>query len=172
MRRRSRLRTAVKWAGTVACGLILLAAGGSAIWSVSISGRAWFVFVFCGSVETAYVTHPGGGLLDDLDDYWFEPGFFISAAALRMSRSAYSYNWTHGALWPEFTWGGESFGGETSLRVPLWIPLALIGMPTLWLWRSDRRRARRGCCTDCGYNLTGNVTGRCSECGGELGSAE
>ena len=33
--------------------------------------------------------------------------------------------------------------------------------------RSSRRLARlkRGCCVRCGYNLTGNVTGRCPECG-------
>ncbi len=30
-----------------------------------------------------------------------------------------------------------------------------------------RRRARRrgGCCVACGYNLTGNMSGRCPECG-------
>ncbi len=27
------------------------------------------------------------------------------------------------------------------------------------------RRRRRGCCTKCGYDLTGNTSGRCPECG-------
>lgn len=150
--------------------LILLAEGASAIWSVSIGGRAWYVFLFCGSVETAYVTHPGEGISDDLDEYWYEPGLFISSDALRMSQPAYSYNWSYGALWPEFTWGGESLGGDTHLSVPLWMPLALIGLPTARLWWRDRRRGRAGCCAACGYDLTGNVTGRCSECGAEVGA--
>lgn len=38
------------------------------------------------------------------------------------------------------------------------------GLVALGLLRR-RRRARRGCCPDCGYDLTGNVTGRCPECG-------
>ncbi len=31
--------------------------------------------------------------------------------------------------------------------------------------RARRRRARAQRCTDCGYNLTGNTSGRCPECG-------
>ena len=30
------------------------------------------------------------------------------------------------------------------------------------------RRKRRGCCVDCGYNLSGNRSGRCPECGTQL----
>ena len=44
----------------------------------------------------------------------------------------------------------------------------LIGMfvaiPTAILWWLDRRY-RKGCCQKCGYNLTGNVSGTCPECG-------
>jgi hypothetical protein len=43
--------------------------------------------------------------------------------------------------------------------VALW--LVLFGPGVLrWFWRRHRRR-----CTECGYNLTGNVSGRCPECG-------
>ncbi len=31
--------------------------------------------------------------------------------------------------------------------------------------RLRQERQRQGCCPDCGYNLTGNATGVCSECG-------
>jgi len=44
----------------------------------------------------------------------------------------------------------------------------LLAIPTLFLWRAerrDRRRAAAGACSACGYDLTGNVTGRCPECG-------
>ena len=37
-------------------------------------------------------------------------------------------------------------------------------LPTIILWRRDRRPPE-GHCQTCGYNLTGNTSGRCPECG-------
>ena len=55
--------------------------------------------------------------------------------------------------------------------VPCWFLAGVSAiLPALWL-RSDRRdrliRRRRlaGLCLTCGYNLTGNLSGRCPECG-------
>ena len=45
-------------------------------------------------------------------------------------------------------------------------PTALIGMPMFYAWWCDRRRVLPGHCP-CGYDLTGNVSGTCSECGRE-----
>jgi hypothetical protein len=45
----------------------------------------------------------------------------------------------------------------------------LVLLPLAWLLMWRRRRERRlrgsGFCSSCGYNLTGNVSGVCSECG-------
>jgi len=49
--------------------------------------------------------------------------------------------------------------------IPLWLVLLLTAIPTAWLWHRDRRRIRPGCCLRCGYDLTGNMSGICSECG-------
>ena len=49
--------------------------------------------------------------------------------------------------------------------LPLWIPFLILALPTAWLWHRDRRRIRPGCCLRCGYDLTGNRSGVCSECG-------
>jgi len=50
--------------------------------------------------------------------------------------------------------------------IPLWLPFLFIALPTGYLlWSDHRRRMRAGCCEKCGYDLTGNTTGRCSECG-------
>jgi hypothetical protein len=49
--------------------------------------------------------------------------------------------------------------------IPLWIPLAVVAIPTGFLWRRERKRPRPGHCRSCRYNLTGNVSGVCPECG-------
>ena len=43
-----------------------------------------------------------------------------------------------------------------ALAVMLWVGIAFIRRAI---------RLRRGGCIHCGYNLTGNVSGRCPECG-------
>ncbi len=57
----------------------------------------------------------------------------------------------------------------TLLTFPLWastVGLILMGMAPLVSGPMIRwRRKRKGCCLECGYNLTGNKTGRCPECG-------
>lgn len=54
--------------------------------------------------------------------------------------------------------------------IPLWFPLLLFGAyPTLVLvTKPFRRRRRPGRCPTCDYDLTGNVTGICPECGEKL----
>ena len=57
------------------------------------------------------------------------------------------------------------------LVVPLWsLQAVFLTVPTLWTWRTLKRRRliRQGCCRKCGYNLTGNTSGICPECGTPL----
>lgn len=60
-----------------------------------------------------------------------------------------------------------AMGDGTYLRdllLPLWIPcLLVIGMSGLWYWRI--RRFKEGSCRHCQYDLTGNTSGVCPECG-------
>jgi hypothetical protein len=57
-------------------------------------------------------------------------------------------------------------GKEWERSVPLWIPLGVMLPPTAWVWLNDRRR--RGACPRCRYDLTGNTTGVCPECGARI----
>jgi hypothetical protein len=52
-----------------------------------------------------------------------------------------------------------------SYRFPLWLLFVIASAPTAFLWyRQWKQRSRMGYCR-CGYNLLGNVSGICPECG-------
>ena len=55
----------------------------------------------------------------------------------------------------------------TVYTYPTWWFLLAAMMPTVLAWRK-LRRPLPGHCRKCGYDLTGNVTGKCSECGTEI----
>jgi len=59
----------------------------------------------------------------------------------------------------------------TLTRVGLWGPVVLFGiLPLVWGVVRLRARLKRkaGCCARCGYDLTGNTSGVCPECGAKL----
>jgi hypothetical protein len=53
---------------------------------------------------------------------------------------------------------------EYLIAVPLWLVLLFLLVLTIGAWRLDRR-IPPGHCQKCGYDLTGNVSRRCPECG-------
>ena len=62
--------------------------------------------------------------------------------------------------------GWFQMGGTWTRGVilPLIYPFAAIAVPTLLVWWFGPKPPKPGHCP-CGYNLTGNVSGRCPECG-------
>ena len=54
-------------------------------------------------------------------------------------------------------------------NIPMWLVLPIAGLPTLWMFRTDRRRRRAeqiNHCPKCGYSRTGLPADRaCPECG-------
>ncbi len=67
--------------------------------------------------------------------------------------------------WPVYLTAGT----EYSLTIPLLYPFLMIVIATFWLCRADRR-PKTGC-KHCGYDLTGNVSGVCPECGAVIESS-
>lgn len=65
-----------------------------------------------------------------------------------------------------------NYGALLGTSIPLWLVFTVLGAyPTVAFIRGPVRRWRRGrkgSCFKCGYNLTGNVTGVCPECGAEI----
>ncbi len=51
------------------------------------------------------------------------------------------------------------------ISIPLWIPFLVFASPTVYLFQRNRHHISPGHCQNCGYNLTGNVSGVCPECG-------
>ena len=54
--------------------------------------------------------------------------------------------------------------GNSCGEIPLYVFFLATAIPTIILWRRDRRHPP-GYCQKCGYDLTGNVSGVCPECG-------
>jgi hypothetical protein len=63
-------------------------------------------------------------------------------------------------LWPS----SHRFGSILFVTVPLWPAIGPIVLYSGVLWWRDRRPPK-GHCQNCRYNLTGNVSGICPECG-------
>jgi len=58
----------------------------------------------------------------------------------------------------------DDYEGIWEWGVPMWCLVAPLAV-AIWLTRDRRRRCKSGFCLRCGYNLTGNVSGICPECG-------
>jgi hypothetical protein len=80
-----------------------------------------------------------------------------------------------GKEFPGFDRAGFKYGGLRgpngslyNLAVPHWFVMTLCGIPPVaWTISAWRRRSRRrpGVCRSCGYDLRGNISGVCPECG-------
>jgi hypothetical protein len=62
---------------------------------------------------------------------------------------------------------GSKIGVTRRMTVPLPVVTGALGFLGLPYW-FRRRPIPPGHCRSCGYDLTGNVSGRCSECGREI----
>jgi predicted Zn-ribbon and HTH transcriptional regulator len=58
--------------------------------------------------------------------------------------------------------------GSEPYLIELWMLFLFVAAPTAFLWWVDRRGLPPGHCRECGYNLTGNVSGICPECGEKI----
>lgn len=81
-------------------------------------------------------------------------------------------------IWMKFfspAFAYSSNGNWWRLQFPVYVLVTpftvLLGVLSIPWWRRLRRR-RRGCCLACGYDLTGNVSGACPECGAAVAARD
>ena len=156
MRRPSRIRRRLKWTGLVACAMLVVA------WVTSLRfGVSWQTSDGC-EIEV------GAGCLRicatpfRMDERWW-PTIYDSTAQARWR------GWLDRCLYvpsgqTRGTWG-------RCFVAPLWCLLVVGLIPTLFLWWRDRPLPP-DYCQRCGYNLTGNISGRCPECGTQIAESQ
>lgn len=154
MPRRKRICRTMRWSGVVLCALSAGSWGVNLRWIPSIAGPRFTVFVAEGGIwsfgpgRTCKETNPPQLSLD-IDRYI--PSRYFS--------------------WPRFD-GPDYEDGELLtawvIFLPLWVPFLLgVLLAVTCTWR--RRRSKPlGHCRTCGYNLEGNMSGICPECGSRI----
>ena len=161
MARLGRTGRILKWAGLAVSALIVLA------WAISIPWD-WLVMKTWIFPETSTSTSLhcllGGGSLSvvsiRVNEIWPTKEFIPSPYGPTLSRFP-----GKPVVWmPDWHVSRLPAGTTWYVDVPLWIPFLVVGLPTAVLCRRDRR-IPPGHCQSCGYDLTGNVSGVCPECG-------
>ncbi len=142
------IRRFAKWTGVSVCALLITA------WLLS---RWWWVpfpLNNHGSLEDAGI---GAGAV--YYDYESMMGY---PSTWPMSFTSKRGFW----LWKPRIIGSRYV---VTVLIPLWIPFLVIAAPTGVLWYRERRSVRHelGLCANCHYNLAGNTSGVCPECGQE-----
>ena len=139
--RPNRARRVMKWAGLVSCILLVVA------WAASV----FRPFGYSGP-NVAWVS--GNGVI------------FVNWRTIDF-RLNFLERWV--SFGPDDSLGFKRprIYGMKKFTIPYWCILLPIAIPTYILWRRDRRKPE-GCCQECGYDLTGNESGTCPECGTEV----
>lgn len=106
----------------------------------------WYTFGYLGRTGGVLVT---SGVLAITADSVSPHGIQLSA---NTSHAPYSLPTTSGPF----------------VTIPLWLPFLAVSVASAIAWQRSRRKPP-GHCQKCGYDLTGNVTGVCPECGVRIG---
>ncbi len=151
----SRVRRIAKWTVVVVCVVLAVVWAVSTQWHVRFTYRLtdpnrFVVSAAAGALRVARMSGSAIGLAQPLMDINF-----------------YDF-YDKKPDWSDLVWLPESLGTGIVV-IPIWIPFAVTAVPTAFLFYRDRRHPR-GHCQGCGYDLKGNVSGRCPECGKETDS--
>lgn len=144
---RSAILGTLKWIGSVVCAVTLVVTVASYHWLIEVAVPWSMATIGLGRLFLGVSGKPQfcyGFSISMIDKTNGVPMFLIAKY------------WT--GLW----------GDVPSVSIPLLLPVLLMALPTAFLWWHGSR-VLPGHCRGCGYDLTGNVSGRCPECGQQVG---
>ena len=159
MRRRGRMFKATKWAMTLLSVAVLALFLASGWWSFEAKGEF-------GEATYYAVCEQGSLFLRSerwvIGNEWLTFEFDVEQHAWGWpDLSRYRELWTDG-----FGESGRGMFPPTKLvKLPLCLVLLAVLLLAVLLWWLDRKKYPPGHCPRCGYNLTGNESGVCPECG-------
>jgi hypothetical protein len=145
-------RATLKWAATVLCALL------AALWGLSF----WFE-VLCWDGAGSPLVVLGKGTIKVSPDWQYAEWWMPTGFTFDVHREAF---WAPFTFWWPFRYAVSATCSVTV--VPCWMLFSGPFFATVWLWYRGHARYRSGYCRRCGYDLTGNVSGRCPECGTEI----
>ena len=152
MYRPSRIRRIAKWSGVVVC--VVLVAG----WVVSLRWGIAYALGRLGRSDLEVSIAWGG-----INLVRFPPG------SSRLREGGFEFVRFEGWMTAWLPMFSSMLGGSV-LFIPMWMPLGAVALPTAYLFHRDRRHPR-GHCKQCGYDLQGNESGVCPECGRAISNA-
>ncbi len=144
-----RLRTFTLWTGTLLCVLIAAAFVVSAWWQLAFqfpTSRGPTLYVAWGSFRL---------VTDEM--------LLVTVSAYRHSGGLLRWNGWYAAPFRLPSAARPAF----FIECPLWLPFVIVAVPTLLVWRFWPKPVKPGHCR-CGYDLHGNESGVCPECGVEV----
>ncbi len=172
MARRSQIQRVLKWGGLAACLLTVLAWAASREYTIRYDGRDFEIWLDSGFIH--YLASCTGEVSEGrAAPKPPPPGWQVG----RKPPTGFWEKLAKRCLLPKEPFFGKPEYDKSpcwmhenkmwcNADLPLWLVLALLAPPTALLWYRDRcHRYPPGHCRQCGYNLTGNVSGVCPECG-------
>jgi len=153
---RQRLRSTIKWGSTVLTVLLLI------MWI----GSAWIEFGV--TLNPTMIGGIDGGCIWVLKD---TSGVIPEVQATCEWSPGFSVHPAHFYWWFDYAHSMtvRFRVSRTELVIPLWPLVAPFALLTCWVWWRHLRYLAPGHCSICGYDLRGNTSGACPECGARLG---
>jgi hypothetical protein len=160
MRRRVTWTRVGKWTGVVSQVVII------GLWFAS---RWWSLSLELGmKSDVAIIVVRNGRFIAECGPKkatWTGPSSGLHANAVAVDPSSRVWRW--GLEWYLPIPVGRANSGLWLVYIPIYIPFAVLALPVAWMCYADAssRRRESGTCVTCGYDLAGNTSRVCPECG-------
>ena len=166
------LSRALRWPALVVCTLLLVAWGISTSWGFAYDGVWWHLSVRDGRMTVR--SHQYTGAAEDVAGHIgvlqarTRSRWRTDVASMPPHETGSFLPSISHTTRPVMTRGSARrvvvTRKSTALVVPLWLGPFLCSLATIVFFRRARRPPR-GRCVECGYDLQGNISGVCPECG-------